>query len=93
MKGITISYSIRKTSVYKEIESVIKEVNANLIVMGAKGTSGLEEFFIGSNTQKVIRYSNVPVMVIKQKMKGFIIENAVFACNFQKENIPSYKVL
>lgn len=92
LSDLKVSFSVRKTSVYKEIDSVIKEVNADLIVMGSKGTSGLEEFFIGSNTQRVVRYSNVPVMVIKNKMEGFHIENAVFACDFRKENIGSYKM-
>jgi len=90
LKGLKVSYSVRKTSVYKEISEVIKEVNADLIVMGSKGSSGLEEFFIGSNTQRVVRYSDVPVMVIKNKMEGFAIENAVFACDFKKENLLSY---
>jgi len=54
LKDLKVSYSVRKTSVYKEIDDVIKEVNADLIVMGSKGSSGLEEFFIGSNTQKFI---------------------------------------
>lgn len=91
LKGLKVSYSVRKQSVYKETAAVIEEVNADLIVMGTKGSSGLEEFFIGSNTQRVVRYSNVPVMVIKEKMEGFRIENAVFACDFDKENIKSYK--
>ncbi len=92
LKGLKVSYSVRKTSVYKEIESISKEVEADLIVMGSKGSSGFEEFFIGSNTQRVVRYSSVPVMVIKDKMEGFRIENAVFACDFKEENLESYKM-
>jgi len=91
LQDVKVSYSVRKTSVYKEISDVINEVKADLVVMGSKGISGLEEFFIGSNTQRVVRYSEVPVMVIKNKMEGFVIENAVFACDFQEENSKSYK--
>jgi hypothetical protein len=38
----------------------------NLIVMGSHGVSGIEEVLIGSNTEKVVRLSEVPVLVIKR---------------------------
>jgi len=91
LSDIKVSYSVRQTSVHQEIDEIIKEVNADLIVMGSHGTSGLQEFFIGSNTQKVVRNSKVPVMVIKEKMEGFQIDKAVFACDFADENLDSYK--
>jgi len=34
--------------------------------MGSHGASGVEEIFIGSNTEKVVRLSEVPVLVIKK---------------------------
>ena len=91
LKDLKVGYSVRQKSVHEEIEEVIKEVNADLIVMGSHGSKGLQEFFIGTNTQKVVRNSQVPVMVIKSKMEGFQIENVVFACDFDAENVNSYK--
>ncbi len=46
------------------IEEVIKEVKADLVVMGTQGASGLKEFFVGSNTERVMRLSSVPVMAV-----------------------------
>ena len=40
-----------------------KKINADLIIMGAKGHSPLEEIMIGSNTEKVVRNSKTPVLV------------------------------
>ena len=91
LEGIKVGYFVRQKSVFQEIENVIEEVEADLIIMGSHGVSGLQEFFVGSNTQKVVRNSNVPVMVIKNKMEGFKIEDAVFACDFKPENVNSYK--
>lgn len=33
--------------------------------MGTSGTSGLKEIFIGSNTEKVVRFSPVPVLTVR----------------------------
>ena len=91
LKGIAIDSTIRKTSVFNEITTISKDLDADLIVMGSGGASGLDELLIGSNTQKVVRNSEIPVMVIKNKMQGFDIQKAVFACDFDTENIGSFE--
>ena len=91
LEGVEVGYFVRQKSVYQEIAGVIDEVEADLVIMGSHGTSGLQEFFVGSNTQKVVRNSEVPVMVIKNKMDGFKIEDAVFACDFKTENVNSFR--
>ncbi|MEQ9415281.1 MAG: universal stress protein [Cyclobacteriaceae bacterium] len=50
----------------------------DLLVMGTKGASGLKEFFVGSNTEKIVRWSPVPVIAIKQSVKASSIKNIVF---------------
>ncbi|MBC8486667.1 MAG: universal stress protein [Bacteroidetes bacterium] len=60
--------------------------NVDLIVMGSHGTSGLSEIFIGSNTEKVVRLANSPVLTIKSELKDFNINTMVFASNFYGES-------
>jgi nucleotide-binding universal stress UspA family protein len=48
-----------------EIVSYAKENNIDLIVMGTHGVSGFEEFFIGSNTYKVVTHSDSPVLSVQ----------------------------
>lgn len=48
------------------LESQIESQQADLIVMGTKGASGLKKIFIGSNTVKVISHTKVPVLVIPE---------------------------
>lgn len=79
---------------HKAYDGIIDESVKNdidLIVMGSKGTSGLEEMLIGSNTEKVVRNSDVPVLVIKEEMKDFKINNIVFASNFNIEARKSFQ--
>ncbi|MDZ7650500.1 MAG: universal stress protein [Cytophagales bacterium] len=46
--------------------------------MGTHGASGLKEFFVGSNTEKIVRTSQVPVIAIKGPVKAGSIKNIVF---------------
>ncbi len=62
-----------------------KEHNADLIVMGSHGASGFQEMFIGSNTEKVVRNSTVPVLVIKNEDNNFSADNFIFASDFADE--------
>ena len=59
--------------------------------MGSKGTSGLEEMLVGSNTEKVVRNSEIPVLVIKREVHDFKIENIVFASNFKYKNRVTFQ--
>ena len=50
---------------YKEILEVADEINAYMIVMGTSGHSGIEELFLGSNAENVVRRSKIPVLTIR----------------------------
>lgn len=67
-----------------EIDQHIKHHKHDFIVMGSHGTRGLREI-TGSNTQKVVRHSPAPVLVIKKKTKKFEVKNIVFASNFEED--------
>jgi len=90
LKDVSITPIIKHFKVFSEVSIVAKEFNADLIVMGSQGTSGIKEVFIGSNTEKVVRYSNIPVLVIKHDPVLMDFENVVFACDFSEESIKSY---
>lgn len=50
---------------YEAIVSVAKQRNCDLIVMASHGRSGLRARLIGSETQKVLTHSNIPVLVVQ----------------------------
>ncbi|MBK5279771.1 MAG: universal stress protein [Bacteroidia bacterium] len=63
------SHVIRKFTTEKKID---------LLVMGTKGATGFKEFFVGSNTEKIVRFSPVPVIAVKKSIKASSIKNIVF---------------
>jgi K+-sensing histidine kinase KdpD len=47
--------------------------------------------FIGSNTEKVVRTSTIPVLVIKNEHKNFEVENFIFATDADVSNKHTLK--
>ncbi|WP_024768172.1 universal stress protein [Aquimarina macrocephali] len=91
LKGIEVTETVQNYKIFSEINEVAHEKEADLIVMGSHGISGLrEEVFIGSNTEKVVRTSDIPVLVIKNPVDNFVLKEVVFACDFKVENIKAY---
>ncbi len=64
--------------------------NMELLIMGSHGSSGVREFFIGSNAQKVVQSASCPVLVVKQYFDLDRITNVVFASNFRDNAIGSF---
>ena len=60
-----LNYQIRKGKVYKEICAVADEIDAFLIVIGTHGSTGFEEFWIGSNANRVVSTSRKPIITIR----------------------------
>lgn len=84
-KKTIVHYSIRFEDPHLGILNYAEKINADIIVMGSKGQSDFEEIFIGSNTEKVVRTSPIPVLVIKKDSEDLEFKNIVFASKFKKE--------
>jgi len=65
LTGNTITYKLRTGTVYKEITMEAKESKAKLVIAGTHGASGFEEFWIGSNANKIVSASPCPVITIR----------------------------
>lgn len=63
--GVKISYKIRKGRVYKEIAAEAKASKAMLVVAGTHGASGFDEFWIGSNANRIVSACDCPVITIR----------------------------
>jgi len=90
LKGVKVTPIVKHFKVFSEVNDVAKENNADLIIMGSQGASGIKEVLIGSNTEKVVRYSEIPVLVIKHNPILMDFENVVFACDFSEGAIEQY---
>lgn len=65
LKEAGIDYYIEKGKVYKAICDVSRRIDAFLIVVGTHGSSGFEEFWIGSNANRIVSASNLPIITIR----------------------------
>ena len=52
----------------EEILNAAETLNPELIIIGARGLSGIETFFLGSVSQRVARFSNYSVLIVREPM-------------------------
>ncbi|MBJ7882193.1 universal stress protein [Gelidibacter salicanalis] len=91
LKGLVVHDIVKNYPSFSSVIDTCHEYNVNLIVMGSHGATGLKEMFIGSNAEKVVRTSDLPVLVIKNEHAEFSVDRFVFASDFNKDNKETYK--
>ncbi len=91
LKDIKVTPIVKHFKVFSEVDDVAKKHDADLIVMGSHGTSGVMEFFVGSNTERVVRNAEIPVLVVKNTITQINFDVVTFACDFSEECIDAYK--
>ncbi|MBD0824815.1 universal stress protein [Aestuariibaculum marinum] len=91
LKDIKIQEHVEFHEIFKGVFHVCKKQNIDLVVMGSSGANGLKEIFIGSNTEKVVRTSEVPVLVIKNEHNNFSVENMVYASDFETDSQSAFE--
>lgn len=85
LEGIPVTEIVKMDKPIHGITQISKDYNIDLIIMGSHGSSGVEELLIGSNTEKVVRNSEIPVLVIKKNIPNFNASTIVFASDFSEE--------
>ncbi|MBB3223122.1 universal stress protein [Pseudoduganella umbonata] len=50
---------------YKEIVAAAEKYNCDIILMASHGRTGLNKLFLGSETQKVLAHTELPVLVLR----------------------------
>lgn len=85
LDGLEISEVVQFELAFDGIMNISRKNNVDLVIMGSHGASGFKEMFIGSNAEKVVRSSEVPVMIIKKEYDDFKVDEMVFASDFSEE--------
>jgi len=91
LEGVTINEAIQHHKTFEGIIKSAKKEKADLIIMGSQGTSGIQEIFVGSNTEKVVRSSDIPVLVVKDEQENLGFNEFVFASNFIDDCFEAFK--
>jgi nucleotide-binding universal stress UspA family protein len=85
-REVKITYSVEYGNPSMAILKLTEDQKSDLVVMGTKGASGLKEILVGSNTEKIVRGSKVPVISIPLGSKISTIKNIVFPNSLREEN-------
>ncbi|WP_435066625.1 universal stress protein [Haloplanus sp. C73] len=62
--GVAVTTHVADGRIEAEIDSLLTETGADLVVMGTHGRSGLNRYLLGSVAERVLRTSTVPVLAV-----------------------------
>jgi nucleotide-binding universal stress UspA family protein len=80
--GVNVEYKIQLGNPYNTLAVEVAEEEVDMVIMGTSGAEGLEEFFVGSNAERVVRTAKAPVITLKDKAELATCKKIVFASNF-----------
>jgi nucleotide-binding universal stress UspA family protein len=67
--GYKVTPLLLKGEPAEEILNAADTLNPELIVVGARGLSGIETFFLGSVSQRIARFANFSVLIVREPIK------------------------
>ncbi len=95
--GLKVTSQVIFGPVYRMLIDYIESNKIDLVIMGTKGASGVREILIGSNAEKLVRKSPVPVIAIKKYVKASDIKDIVFPntlnAEYQEDLVMKVKAL
>ncbi|MBC6427260.1 MAG: universal stress protein [Ekhidna sp.] len=68
VEDVKVTGKVSPLGLLDSIKDEINESDIDLCVVGTTGSTGLEEFFIGSNTERIVRHVSCPVISIPQSI-------------------------
>ncbi|MDJ1506436.1 universal stress protein [Xanthocytophaga agilis] len=80
---VPVSYMIRVGTLAKVLQEFLEQQNADLVVMGLRGSNPVTHFWIGSSTASVLKESNIPVLILPQLYHYHPISRILFACDLK----------
>ncbi len=83
--NLNIEEHILVGQIPEKIAEAVKKLKIDMVIMGTHGLSGVQEKFIGSNAEKIVRNAEIPVLTVKHEIKKPKIEHIVLATDFSKE--------
>ncbi len=86
LQGVKVVEAIQMSEVYESITEAAKKHEIDLIIMGTHGSSGpVSDYFVGSNTDKIVRRSYTPVVSVRERIAGVDVKRIVFAGDFNRD--------
>lgn len=76
-KGVKMTFHTRHASVTVAITEFLQDDSIDLVVMGTNGASGITETLFGSNTEKIVRLAQVPVLAVRSAVDISTVKHIV----------------
>ena len=68
--GVDVVAALREGVPHVTILEYADEADADVVVMGTHGRSGLDRYLLGSVTERIVRTSDVPVLTVRMDGDG-----------------------
>ena len=91
LSGIKVSTEIKRQVDFENMKDLTDHLDIDVIVIGSEGAHGIGEMFVGSNAEKVIRTSDVPVLVVKNTQPYFKLKKVIMACDLNLDMVDAFK--
>jgi nucleotide-binding universal stress UspA family protein len=86
LAGINVKLSaVTTTNIHVSILEYSDKIKSDLVIMGSKGSGSIAGVLLGSTAERVVRFSERPVLVVPVKQKKSVPKLLVFASDFKEE--------
>jgi nucleotide-binding universal stress UspA family protein len=92
---IKVHLAVEQGSVAEGVKRFIDRKRIDLVIIGTHGSSGIKEFTVGSNAEKIVRSAKVPVISIKKFVNVYSLKSIIFPTNMNtdKELVKAIQTL
>lgn len=90
---VKVSVRVEEGFLHSCVRQVAEQDGADLVVMGTKGASGVQEFLVGSNTEKVIRTAPCPVLAIPEGVEDFELKTVLLPSTLKDDQKNIFRYL
>lgn len=91
--ALKIDIRVEEGYLHSCIRNVANEDHVDLVVMGTKGSSGVQEFLVGSNTEKVIRTAPCPVLAVPEGVEDFKLKTVLLPTTLKDDQKGIFQYL
>lgn len=87
LKVTGLNYQVRSIlgNPIRTVKDLVKKENADMVILGTKGASGIEEVLIGSNAAAILHAVDCPVLAVPSEGDSGEIKDIVYACDNRYE--------
>ena len=82
---VPVQDTVQVGGIGEGILAAIAQHHIDLVVMGVENRGGLDDYFLGSQTEQLIRLAPCPVLAVKPPQADFDVRTILFPSNFSSE--------